>query len=372
MKNPRTLAVAGASVLAVLAGGAWMVNTWIVKPRRLLDVQLTASKNAAESLRKQLEKRGEIEAELRAVGATTLGAEEDVVKHRLRTALTAVAEGMSGVVVDQRIATPVTSPLVQSKGVPTTLKRTLRQRPDFTVVTGKLTCVGTLEQALRTLATLRAQPWAHRLDAFSITPANKERTRFTLEVEVATLFMPDLAPREDKEPVLVSPGTLSEQEWRPIAAKNIFVKPVRETPQAPVAQGTPPPPPPPPPPPRTPYEEWRLTAVMRSGRLGNEVWMRNSRTGDTLVLRAGDQVLDAKLIEATERRGVFEIGGKRYEIEIGEDLGLRREIPGAVGGAGVGFRPESGRRSAKLGTLRDDRHGVPMLPRNSGGGLLNC
>ncbi len=81
MKNPRTLAVAGASVLAVLAGGAWMVNTWIVKPRRLLDVQLTASKNAAESLRKQLEKRGEIEAELRAVGATTLGAEEDVVKH---------------------------------------------------------------------------------------------------------------------------------------------------------------------------------------------------------------------------------------------------------------------------------------------------
>ncbi len=158
--------------------------------------------------------------------------------------MTAVAEGMSGVVVDQRIATPVTSPLVQSKGVPTTLKRTLRQRPDFTVVTGKLTCVGTLEQALRTLATLRAQPWAHRLDAFSITPANKERTRFTLEVEVATLFMPDLAPREDKEPVLVSPGTLSEQEWRPIAAKNIFVKPVRETPQAPVAQGTPPPPPP--------------------------------------------------------------------------------------------------------------------------------
>ncbi len=316
MTLPRRI-ILGAAGIAVVAIVAWAANRLYVAPAARLRTDLEKDRGVIRNFEEALKDRSRPGADLKAVAATTLGATEEAVDASLRERLNAIAAGagLAEVRVDSHAPDPEASPAGRAR-VKGEMGRELRRRPDFWAARGTLTGQGTLEQALRTLATLRAQPWVHRVESFSLRPEGKDRTRFTLSVGVASLIMPDLlGPSFTPPPV----ATLSESEalaLAPIVAKNVFKQP---PPDQAVAQRPPGPPPGPP----SPYLDWKLTGIVEAGSQV-EAWMHNTRSNERLTLGVGATVADAKLLAAGGERAVFEIAGKRFEVFNGQTLEQRR------------------------------------------------
>jgi len=317
---------AGVFVVGAVVIGAYI--TQYASPRATLSGEVAVARESVQRLEKQLEGRPALRARLRTVGATTLGGKLDTLEHRFRTGLSrlAEAEGLTSVVVDHGTPQAQPSPLLNAKGIATGLKRELRRAPDFEVVRGVLRGSGSLEQTLRTIAAAQAQPWAHRIEGFSIAPAGKDRERFDLTLRVATIFAPAVAPAPDAAPVVVQTPVEAEPLWRAVAAKNVFRAPPAGKAAEPsvlvadVANAEPPPQP------FAPYEEWRLAGVTVSSVRGAEAFFVNVRTGARVTVPKGGLVLDALFVEGSGERAVIEIGGKRFEISNGQTLAARRPL----------------------------------------------
>jgi hypothetical protein len=54
--------------------------------------------------------------------------------------------------------------------------------------------------------------------------------------------------------------------------------------------------------------------------------MTNVKTGQSKTLYPGESILDARFIEGSGERAVFELGGKRFELFNGRTLAERKEI----------------------------------------------
>lgn len=269
-----------------------------------------------------LAQRRQVEGALKERAAATLGATEEELDARLRNRLNEIAGGcgLSEVLVESN------RPAEERNPAPARMKRSefaqqLKAQRDFWVAEGGVTGVGSLDQALRSLATIQAQPWVHRIDAFSIKPKSRDRDVFEVRVQVATLMMPDLLGRDAAPPPLVTLGEAESTRWSSIVAKNVF----KEPPPTAVAQAPAPPTPEPTPVAASPYSEWRLTGVVQS-RLGIEAWLRNTRTSQTLALAVGGVVADARLVAAVGERAVFEIDGRKFEVVNGQTLEERRPL----------------------------------------------
>ncbi|HLO40921.1 MAG TPA: hypothetical protein VK176_07850 [Phycisphaerales bacterium] len=289
----------------------------------------------ADRLEEQLEDLNAIRRGLRAFGGTTLGKKEDLTIARFRDSLSAIAgqNGLSGIVVSSGPPTLVPSPALRER-IASGLKNKIKaRRGDFYVIRGRIKASGPVESAIRALAVIQAQPWAHRVEGFSLTPVGKDREWVELQVDVATVFAPDLAPG-DAEPLPADPAQGHDAVWRSVAAKNIFRNP--PPPPTPVPQqptvvevatqptAAPPPVAPPPPP---PYQEWRIVGVISSQR-GCEVTVINTRTGERSVLTPGGSTLNAKLVRGDGEWAVFEIDGQQYEFMPGQTLANRTPARG--------------------------------------------
>src|SRR5262249_36596366 len=157
------------------------------------------------------------------------------------------------------------SPLVSNTKLPTNfagLKKNLKKTPDFSVVSGSVEGVGTLENVLRNLALIQAQSWVHRVEGFSIAVASgRDRDHYKMRIDAAPLSAPDLAQALEGDAPQSVPAVGAEAIWRTIAARNPFKEPapppkVAGAPpagQAPAAAAAPPPAP-------NPYADWKLTA----------------------------------------------------------------------------------------------------------------
>lgn len=295
-------------------------------PRAEVIAGLATSREKVATLQRQLEERGSVTRRLKEFGSQTLGKKEDQVVDRFRNGLSKIAEecGLVAVQTNSGAPKPVTNPVTTAK-VDSALKKALRKTPDFEVISGSVEGTGSLEQVLRALAVVQAQPWVHRMDGFSIQAANRERDRFKIRLEVATVLAPDLAPAKDIELAQAPPPMGAEAVWRSIAARNPFKEPAPPAPVGPaptvVTQNSQPAPALPPPPP--PYADWKLTSVV-SGRNGTEAWLVNVRTKEHQVLTAGARLIDAVFTEGAGERAVFEIAGQRFEILNGQTFASRR------------------------------------------------
>jgi hypothetical protein len=323
-----------ATLLLVIGVASW----WYVyeKPRRKIMAQITAVRVDAARFEEALLDEFGAERSMREFAAKTLGGPQDVVDHRFRTLLTRVAgeSGLERVVVDQGQPVAQRNPALSS--LPSAVRSRVRSTPDFFVIRGSLRGEGGLEQVLRTLAQVREQTWVHRVEGFAIRPTPRNPDRFTLRVEVATAYAPDLVAKLDNEPSpSVTPGRIeSEQAWRGVLAKNVFREPppppAPEAPSQPVvtvAAATPEQPPAPPPVVAPPYDEWRLTGIVKSSR-GVEAMLVNSRSNERLTVLSGGAVLNAKLLEAGGERALFEIDGQKFEVMVGQTLGMRKMVQG--------------------------------------------
>ncbi|GMV27372.1 MAG: hypothetical protein AMXMBFR58_34030 [Phycisphaerae bacterium] len=329
---PRWLRVAsvatGVLILVYVAYSQFYAN-----PVRERTEAIKQEREAASRLEDQLTQAVAIRRALRAIGATTLGKKEDLAVARFRDGLSAIAgrNGMTGIVVSSGPPVAVVNPALRER-IPSALKSRLRSaRLDFAVINGRLKASGPLESAMRTLAAVQAQPWSHRVGGFSLAPAGKDREWVELQIDVSTIFAPDLAPG-DGEPLPADPPAGQDTIWRAVAAKNIFkIPPPPAPPPAPVTPvevaAAPQQPAPAPAPPPVPYQEWKIVGVISSAD-SCEVTVINVRTGERATLKPGGKTLEATLVRGDGEVAVFEIEGKTYEFSPGQTLASRTPARG--------------------------------------------
>lgn len=327
-------------VLAGFIGAVGLVSlaarSFYLAPREKLLAQIEQSRRAVRDLEERTEDRPRVVKRLRELAAGTLGKQQDLFEHRLRTGLNRVGEraGLASIEINHGSPAPAVNPLttINQKNAGTSLRRALRGKPDFLVVRAQIKGEGTIEAALETIATLQAQPWIQRVEGFTLRPRGPGG-RFELRVDVASLFAPDLASADSPEPVIAPPTARHENLWRAVLAKNVFMPlpkaDERASAPAHVLAVTPLPPP------RAPYEEYRLTGVVKSSQ-GVVAFLLNTRSGERITLLPGGRVLDAVLVDGSGERAVFEITGQRYEILNGNSLAARRQIAIPVHSATTG------------------------------------
>ncbi len=264
---------------------------------------------------------------LRGLGSTMLGRDADIVEHRLRTLLSALAEreGLGEVVVSHGRPAPVENPARRrGSGVNRTLRRVLSSQNDFNVIHARLQGVGTFEQTLRALAAVRGQPWIHRVEGFTISPRGKDRKVFALKVDLSTLFAPDLVKPDDPVPVLQSPDPGASKRVASLVERDPFhlapppAEPQPVPPPVAVVPASPPPP---------PYAKWRVTGVVESlhedGRVV-EVMLARTDTGEMKTLRRGESLLGATLDDASGELVYFVLDGRRVMVRTGQTLAQAR------------------------------------------------
>lgn len=259
---------------------------------------------------------------LRDAAATMLGADQAVVEHRLRGMLSELAErrGLADIAVTHNRPRPAANPADdKSSKVNRQLRRLLGDQTDFGVIRGRVQGRGTLQQAVDTLAELRAQPWIHRVEGFTLVPAGRDRTTFELKVDYATIFAPDLVDPERGPPVAAAAQDADRDALAALVSRDPFRF---AQPPAPVVVEKPKPVRPPtagPKPP--PYDKWRVTGVLEPlDEGGVQVLLARTDTGETRTLEIGQVVLGATLTAAAGERAWFTKDGAAVVVLAGQTL----------------------------------------------------
>ena len=289
-------------------------------PRDALNTKISRQQEELNRYAGDAAARDEITGRRSEFIATTLGGQVDEVQHEFRTRLTEIAR-TSGL-IEEQIKVSSGNPRLPANPAARRATKSwrdlFRADPDFAVMEGQVRGVGTLDDVLRTVATIQAQSWAHRVDSISLRPSADAET-FELRVGVRTVFLPGENP-EPLPPVEDLPIN-GEMAWAGIVAKNVFREPkptevvVVALPSSETPIGTLSP----------PYHEWRMAGVWDGANtLG--VILVNTRTGRFRLLAPGDRVLGAKLISAAGERAEFDVDGTRYELLQKQTLAEWRKL----------------------------------------------
>lgn len=331
--SPGTIRAAGV-LGAVLIGYAGYT---VMYARPMADAQerLASVTDAVDSLEDRLRDRRVVQRDLREFAQSTLGQKRDEVDHRFSAGLRTLAErsGLTRVVVTRREPVKMANPITRmSQLQPSSIKRPLRNAPDFYVLGGTLTGTGSLENVLRAMAEIDAQPWC-RVDGFSLRPTSKKGDSFTLELDIVSPWAPDMLKAELPEPTLVKASPEADFSLRAIVARNAFREEGKAVAAAnppevvtpPAANPNPAPQEPPPvlPPPPPPYAEWKLTGVVLGRATGLQAMFSNTRTNQNVTILKGAKVEDATLVDGSGETAVFEIGGKLFRVRIHQTLADR-------------------------------------------------
>lgn len=311
----------GASACVAL-GGVWAYRAMYAERRDALLADLEAVRGENEQYEAGLMAGAQVRRELEALSAGAVRGEADFADHALRTALRelAASAGLGAVEISADAPRGQENPYVRTRRVNRTLQRMIAGRgaADFGTIDSTVQGEGDLEGVLRFVALAESQPWLHRVRGLSISPVGPARERFTVRLDASTLYLPERG--ESAVPSVSALSAESMARYQPIAMKNVFKRPARPEPAAERPRERPAAAPPPP-----PFEQWRLTGVWESAG-GVRVIVTNTSSGESETLVAGDGVLGASLVEATQKRAVFELDGKRYEVLNGETLAQRRAL----------------------------------------------
>ncbi len=311
MTRTRGAILIGAVVL-VAAGAWWIAEGTYFSQARSLRAEIARLERLQSNAQEILDGRAAWAQRRDALGATMIDGATDEFEHTLRTALASVAgrAGLTDVSSGNGRPVAMASPVARHAG--RSLRPILRSQPDFSVIHAWLSGNGDLDSVLTALALLESQPWVHRVEGFSIRPANRERTRFDLRVDLASVRM-DAVPRTggalpDLEPI----SEARRSELAMVIGANPFgtqIAPVETAPPRKV---------------RSPYRDWRITGLIAGDRL--EVLLVNRSSGERLMVTPGERVHGATLVSGSGEYAVFEIDGVPHEVRVGDTLNERRPI----------------------------------------------
>jgi hypothetical protein len=329
-KATRLMLIAGVTLAGAL-GASWQYQSY-AKRRVAIEQEIERYAKGLADRDARMSDKARASRELKKVAQTTLGTDEEQVTAALRKALNEVVSHykLADASVTSARPMPARNPAGQ-RGVGELRDKKYRNAkatPDFYVLPATLNGKGTLDQALRILATLEEQAWVHKIDSFSIRPVGKERERVELTVSLGTLYLTEAGGVRPGETVSWSPVSDAQYaQWQPLAAKNVFKEPAAPVAAAPsgaqpaatVAAL------PPPPPPGPAYDQWRVSGITR-GAGGPELMVVNLATKQWLTLMAGGVVLDAKFIDAAGEIARISIGDKEFEIKTGQTFAERTPV----------------------------------------------
>ncbi|MCA9285941.1 MAG: hypothetical protein KDA22_12030 [Phycisphaerales bacterium] len=309
--------VAIATVGASLGAWLWASGRLSVERQAMLEEESKA-RSLLLTVREQRERRPALDARIDAVVQRTLGGDLTTVDSTLRARLNRLGETerVKDLIVSTAGNAARESPAktLFSRAVD---QRALRSEIDFVELAGVISGEATLNQALRLVSRIEAEPWLKRIDEVRLD-ASRDGNRVRFTVRVTTLFLPG---RVAEEPVLGSDWTPKRLgEALALLETNPFALPPK--PEAPVAVAVSSDPPPAPTTAPFPYEEWLVTAIV-DGPTGPEVWLRNGRTGATRTLSTGQAIEQARLVAVNAGRAEFALGSDRFAVELGRSLGDR-------------------------------------------------
>ncbi|HYE01749.1 MAG TPA: hypothetical protein VD963_00800 [Phycisphaerales bacterium] len=294
-------------------------------PRRELEAETDRYRTALGDREDEIAGLATIRKDLAALARTGLGSDEESTSAALRSALNEVFAHykLEAASVSTRRPEGVVNPAA-TIGAPEYRDKAVKGRPDFFAVSATATGKGSLERALRVLATLDRQPWVHRIDRFSLTPVGKDREQVELAVELTSVFLPEPELRAGPPPERIwEPAPDSEVvRYRAIWEKNVF----RAPPPVPAAPAGPSPtlnPVPGVSPAGPALGDYRVTGVVQ-GRSGAELWLVNTKTAERLVLTPGHGVLGAVFEGARGDRALVRVGEATFEVTVGATLADRK------------------------------------------------
>ncbi len=322
----RILVFAGIGVVAI-GGAGWMTySRQVAAPLREINAGLTKADGDLEVADKVFRRHIDAKSDLRSLASTSLGRSAEQVVHRLRVAMTTIAQdaGLSAVSVTSRPARAARSPVAsRAPGF------NRNDPPDFAAVEGTLSAAGSLEGVIGALAQLTSQAWPMRITDIALKPT-RERDGVVLTVSVETIYFPDMSP--GVMPAL-APTSAERTEWARTMVSSLAFAPPPAPPPPPPPPPPPSPPGPPPPPPPTPvpaYESWSVVGFA-SGSAGDELWVRHDKNGKERRLEVGKGIGGAVFVGLRDGGALIEIEGSRHLVMPGNGIGDRsRAVEGGI------------------------------------------
>jgi hypothetical protein len=312
--------------LALLIG-AWLgyaaLDRWYLLPRRealneIADINLALA-SQAESRRL----RPEVARELDQFVDRTLGGKLETVDHRLRTRLNRLAEQVKLQGVSVGTEGGGTARQSPARSVfRAASQRGMREEVDFVEVQAWISGNGSLEDVVRLIADIQAEPWIKRIDSVGLVP-RENGSRLAVNLRLTTLFLPGREPRTE---VTAGAAGVSIDRYAALVSGNPFRVPPAPQAAPPAAAAAAAAQPAPPPAPLFPWNEWTLTGVAQ-GPAGAEAWLLHKPTGQTRVLSVG-QSLDAAALSGVQidsqgDAAEFTLGDQRFRIAVGATMDQR-------------------------------------------------
>ncbi len=295
-------------MLVLAVAGGWLlwqpINIKYLEPRATRLAAIASLRGDITDADRALADRPRVAKAIAGIARRTLGADLETVDHQLRSHLNRIGEEIG--LRDLSVGTGRTGPI--ETPATTEFKKELREELDGVEVEGWITGKGTLEQALRTVHRLEAEPWLKRLGQVRLQAADNGAS-FQVTVRLATLYLPGREPSEAVEWTYDPEGFAS---YLALVSRNPFA--MHAPSAAPAA---------PPPPPGFPYGEWMISGVAALAA-GPEVWLRNTRSGETLRLAVGESLGDWVLASAGGATAEFVRGDRRLPVAVGETLAAAR------------------------------------------------
>lgn len=329
MTSSMRLIVMLGSIAIVGLAGMWAYGKYYARPKRELDDQIYRYQYAVAEREKELLGVATERQRMRELGTSSLGRSEEEVAAEARSAVNQIAMRLR--LIDPRVATRPATAVASPATAKATDLGAKRGSVDFYQVPITFTARGEIDEIVRTLATLDAQPWVHRIDRFVLTPSGPKREFVDLTVDMVTLYVPEAefaGVRDPNAPKWVEPDAAALERWAVVRSADRFREPA-PPPVAPVAvqQESPTAKPAPPGPTGPGYGDYRVSAVVH-GSSGWEVWVVGSGKAGTgsKVVKVGEKVLGATLVEASGERAVFEESGKRFAVGINKSLAERQAM----------------------------------------------
>ncbi|UCD76488.1 MAG: hypothetical protein JSV91_06100 [Phycisphaerales bacterium] len=320
--TPRPMMIAGALVALLIAclllwSGAEAV---FFGPRRDLVGQIADAQAAVDKSRNRLDDMPALERQLTSYADRTLGSDKEEVDAHLRQRLNRIAETVkvAGATVGTGSRSSRQSPA--RRAFPRSASwDALRDEIDLVELDGWISGEGSFAQVMQLVDRIEAEPWLKRIDYLKLDPKdNGERFGFT--VRLTTLYLPGRSPAE------AAPAAYDRSRFQRLASlveSNPFrLRPPRPAPPPAAPEAAPSPPPSPP---EFPYEQWVVTGVAQS-QAGEEVWLRNSSTGETRILRVGQSIGKAVFASLRGDSAVFRIDDRHFLVQAGRNLNDRSAL----------------------------------------------
>jgi len=302
--------VAGACVIAGLLYGG--VKRVYVSPRAELASKVEEASRRLAGYEQAMGDVARVQEELQRFADRTLGGDQETVDHRLRTRLNRIAEevklkeasvGTGGISVKR---SPARSVFRRSGSW-----RELRDEVDFVELDAWVSGEGAYAQVVELVDRIDAEPWLKRVNHVKLD-AKDNGTRFAATVRLTTLYLPNRRPGE-APPAVYDASRLDHLKGLTGGNRFRLAKPA-EARGVEVAQ-----------PRALPGEQWVLTGIAE-GRGGPEVWVRNRNSGEERRLGVGESVAGAFLVSAGGEWASFQVGEKRFQVRLGQNLNDKTAI----------------------------------------------